>query len=1181
MRKTKLQRAICLLLALLLLVSGATLAVGAENVATSDVLNPSVTDKTIADYREELESISYGEYSKDFKGYNKATETVIIDAIADLDKSQTTLEFLTDEEWARLVADKSLASSLVGIYETEYDGVKALYTPGDGEVTFTAKNVTEGLYAIRIYYWPVEGKSASIERELYINGSASFKEARSLTLPKVWDNAYETYTYVLPKNANAQELISRAKALGLTAKMSDDSSAILVDFPDVWTPEAAAFLMDELGARFFVTDKDNNEIRPAAVQTPEWCVYEMIDSQGYYTDCFEFILTPDADGNVSVTLKGMNEPMAISKIELFPKKDILTYDEYIAQYKDAPMGESVLKLEAEIPSNLSTNTVYPVEDRSSAANSPSDTSRMVLNTIGGEKWQTPGQAVEYTFRVDSTGLYTFDMRFKQNVLDGLFTSRSIRLYSEDLKETDPGYYNGYPFQEAAQVRFGYSGYWQSTSMTDGSLDAEGNQREFMFYLVEGVTYTLRMEVTLGTMAPIISQIEDSLDHINDDYLNIIRLTGSNPDDYRDYNFTRIMPQTLADMILQSDVLENIANDLTEIAGQSSSTVATLIKVSELLYRMRDEDEIARHLATLKSYIGSLGTFLTDAKKQPLQLDYILIQSPENDLPEDEPGFFKKIGHEISSFIQSFFRDYNSMGAMVEIEDGDALEVWVAYGRDQSQVIRNLVTNDFTANNGIAVDLKLVSGGTLLPSILAGMGPDVYLGIGHGEVINYAIRGALATLDVDSEGNVREDFETVTQSFTEAAMMVLGIENADGEMHYYALPETQSFPMLFVRIDILASLGIEIPKTWNDIYQAQTVLEGNNMEIGLNQDYKMFLYQNGGELFADGGMRINLDSKKGLLAFETMCNLFTMHSFPYQYDAANRFRSGEMPILIADYTGMYNQLKVFATEIDGLWKFVPLPGLEDENGVINNSAISGVNADIMVKGTDKEDEAWEYLKWYTGADCQTAYANDMASILGDSAKHPTANKTALASMPWTTEEYTEVQKQFQKLASVPNYPGTYYIDRYTGFAFLDAYNNDADPTAELLSYINTINKEISRKRTEFALETLEIGQTLADKRSEQAMEALTLLAEESSEFDSIVATAKIATADEDIVILRECAEALMEKLSGVDAEAYTVMVQKQDQTAKNGGYRIDSLDLYQLIYFAATCLSDAANALASY
>lgn len=1181
MRKTKLQRVACSLLAFLLLVSGATVTVGAEDVAATGSLNPSVTDKTIADYKEELDSITYEEYSKGFKDYDKASTTVVVDAIEDLDMSQTTLKSLTDEEWARLSADKSLATTLVGIYKTEYDGVKALYTPGDGEVTFTAKNVTEGRYAIRIYYWPVEGKSASIERELYINGSASFKEARSLTLPKVWSNTYETYKHVLTKDDNAQELLARAEGMGLKAELVKDENVIAFTLPDVWTAERSAFLLDELGARFFKTDKDNNELRPATEQTPEWCVYELIDSQGYYTECFEFVLTPDENGNVAITIKGMNEPMAISKIELLPKKDILTYDEYIAQYKDAPMGGSVVKLETELPTHLSTNTVYPVEDRSSAANSPTDTSRMVLNTIGGEKWQTPGQATEYSFQVDSTGLYTFDARFKQNVLDGLFTSRSIRLYSEGLKETDPGYYNGYPFKEAAQVRFGYSGYWQSTSMIDGSVDENGNQREFMFYLVEGVTYTMRLEVTLGTMAPIISQIEDSLNHINDDYLNIIRLTGSKPDDYRDYNFRRVMPQTMADMILQSEVLADIAENLTEIAGTASSTVATLVKVSELLYRMRDEDEIARHLETLKSYIGSLGTFLTDAKKQPLQLDYILIQSPEGELPMDEPGFFKKLAHEISSFIQSFFRDYNSMGAMVEIADGEALEVWVAYGRDQSQVIRNLVTNDFTTNKGIAVDLKLVSGGTLLPSILAGMGPDVYLGIAHGEVINYAIRGALATLDVDSQGNVREDFEDVTKNFTEAAMLVLGIENADGEMHYYALPETQTFPMLFVRIDILASLDIEIPKTWNDIYQAQTVLEGNNMEIGLNQDYKMFLYQNGGELFADNGMRINLDSKKGLLAFETMCNLFTMHSFPYKYDAANRFRSGEMPILISDYTGMYNQLKVFATEIDGLWKFVPLPGTEDENGVIDNSAISGISADIIVKNTDKENEAWEYLKWYTGADCQTAYANDMASILGDSAKHPTANRIALASMPWTTEEYAEVSRQFEKLASVPNYPGTYYIDRYTEFAFLDAYNNDADPTTELLSYINTINSEITRKRTEFALETLEIGQTLADKRGAQAMEALTLLAEDSSAYDAILSMAKIAIADEETVILKECADTLMAKLAGVDAAAYTVAVQKQDQLAKNGGYKIDSLNQNQLIYFAATCLYDTAAALATY
>ena len=45
-----------------------------------------------------------------------------------------------------------------------------------------------------------------------------------------------------------------------------------------------------------------------------------------------------------------------------------------------------------------------------------------------------------------------------------------------------------------------------------------------------------------------------------------------------------------------------------------------------------------------------------------------------------------------------------------------------------------------SNYGVA--LKLVTGGTLLPSILAAKGPDVYMGLGASEVINYAIREAV-------------------------------------------------------------------------------------------------------------------------------------------------------------------------------------------------------------------------------------------------------------------------------------------------------------------------------------------------------------------------------------------------------------------------------------------------------
>jgi hypothetical protein len=177
-----------------MLMCGGTVAAAAE---TQDgaVLNPSVTDKTIEDYKEELESISYSEYLKTFVGVPEATETIIVDPLADLDMSKTTLDWLSDEDWAKLSADKSLATSLVGIYKTQYEGRDALYTPGDGTVTFTLSDVKEGLYSIRIIYYPVEGKASSIEREFYINGKAPFKEARSLTLPKVWENLYQKYDY--------------------------------------------------------------------------------------------------------------------------------------------------------------------------------------------------------------------------------------------------------------------------------------------------------------------------------------------------------------------------------------------------------------------------------------------------------------------------------------------------------------------------------------------------------------------------------------------------------------------------------------------------------------------------------------------------------------------------------------------------------------------------------------------------------------------------------------------------------------------------------------------------------------------------------------------------------------------------------------------------------------------------
>ena len=73
-------------------------------------------------------------------------------------------------------------------------------------------------------------------------------------------------------------------------------------------------------------------------------------------------------------------------------------------------------------------------------------------------------------------------------------------------------------------------------------------------------------------------------------------------------------------------LEEVANEMAATAGVKSTNSATLVKIATLLRRMHgDEDEIARNLDQLKSYLGTLGTWLNDSRNQALEIDYINVQ----------------------------------------------------------------------------------------------------------------------------------------------------------------------------------------------------------------------------------------------------------------------------------------------------------------------------------------------------------------------------------------------------------------------------------------------------------------------------------------------------------------------------------------------------------------------------
>lgn len=82
--------------------------------------------------------------------------------------------------------------------------------------------------------------------------------------------------------------------------------------------------------------------------------------------------------------------------------------------------------------------------------------------------------------------------------------------------------------------------------------------------------------------------------------------------------------------------------------------------------------------------------------------------------------------------------------------------------------------------------------------------------------------------------------------------------------YYALPETQSYDMLFYRTDVFEELGLVPPETWQDFYEMIPILQQNNMLIGIPESQRTFealLYQNDGQFIPTICPRRRLTSRK--------------------------------------------------------------------------------------------------------------------------------------------------------------------------------------------------------------------------------------------------------------------------------------------------------------------------------
>ena len=265
-----------------------------------------------------------------------------------------------------------------------------------------------------------------------------------------------------------------------------------------------------------------------------------------------------------------------------------------------------------------------------------------------------------------------------------------------------------------------------------------------------------------------------------------------------------------------------------------------------------------------------------------------------------------------------------------------------------------------------------------------------------------------------------------------------------------------------------------------MYKIIRVLDQNNLTVGIpNADssnvmsvdtgiFAMFMYQKGDKFYSDDFKTTNLDSDTGIEAFSMWTEFYKDYGLPNQFNFLTRFRSGDMPIGLNAYT-FYGMLKQTAPEIDGLWEMCPVPGTADEDGNINRSVCATSTCAVIMKGSKNPENAWRYIDWITDTEAQSAYGQEMEALLGSSSRFTPSNTAALSHLPWTYKEQQLISSQWKEVFVLPQIPGSYIVDRNLINAFRKVVYSSSNPRETIVSYNNTIENEIARKRKEFNLD----------------------------------------------------------------------------------------------------------------
>ena len=831
----------------------------------------------------------------------------------------------------------------------------------------------------------------------------------------------------------------------LLAEVNEQSCRTLIY--SLWADESKEYLKDRYG----------NEL-PAKQVCLDLPVSEFVkDQSGVCQLPYIFNLK---SGTATLVLTSDDVELNLHSAALVKNTEIPSYEEYFSKYKQYRDGTDLRIIEGE-GYIAKSDSYIRARGEINPALYPYDTYTKKLNVLDYDSFYNAGQKVMYEFDIKTSGIYYISFRYSQNYKEDIPTYSNIFIDSEILCKT---------FQN---VPYSYTGlnYANTTVSNDGMPVG--------IYLEQGA-HTLTLELDGTLVSGLINDLKEALKEISDLGLEIRKVSGTGVSEFRTWDVDDYLPGVKNKLEGYREKFLDIYKELGKLQKEDPVAALNLKLAADNIDKiLKQPNKLPGKLHLLSEGSGSAAQYLSELIDkliyQPLSIDRIYIHGYDYDIPNASAGFFTGIGESIKKLGNSIFSSKDSVGSN---NDDETIKISVNRPIHMVEMLQAMIDTEFTPKTGIKVDLTVMaSEQKIILNNAANNSPDIIMGVGTQVPYDLGIRGAAADL------MQFEDFS----SFIQKEYNINTLNQYVSGDKVFGVTETQEFYVLLARTDILKSLNLTMPQTWDDVAAMMPVLRRNSMNFYLQlSGYSgtkplfttiPFFMQAGSSLFSEDGRYTSINSIEGLEGFETLTDLYRLYSVqPVVSSFYSSFRFGQIPIGVCSFSD-YIRIKNAAPEIAGLWEVALLPGTATDDGEIKRGTNAAQFACAIMESSQKKDECWEFLKWWLLSQTQIDFGYNLQVLYGSDYLWNTANVEAFKQLSIAEKDKKVILEQWDQMAEINRHPALYAIEREISTAWIDVVLNGESARIALDKAALNINREFERKLREF--ESLEFNRTIEE------------------------------------------------------------------------------------------------------